>query len=54
MKNMPKEPKKPKAPLCRIIREGSGKYCPKCGSTYLTKYKFFLFRYKKGSRLYTI
>ena len=36
MKNMPK---KPKPPIGRLIREGSIKFCPVCGSSYITRYK---------------
>ncbi len=39
--------KKPKPPLCRIIREGGSKFCPECGSTYLTRYKVFYLGIRK-------
>lgn len=31
-------PSAPKPPPSRIIREGSGHFCPKCGSTMLRRY----------------
>jgi hypothetical protein len=34
-------PKKPKPAPIRLIREGSMKFCPVCGSSYITRYKIF-------------
>lgn len=34
-------PTPPTPPICRTIREGCGKFCPKCGSTMSGKWLFF-------------
>ena len=47
-----KKPKKPKPPLCRIIREGTEGFCPACGSTYLTRYRFRCPIYLKDFKIY--
>lgn len=42
-----KKPEKPKPAPIRILREGSIKFCPVCGSSYITKYKIFYLGIKK-------
>jgi hypothetical protein len=37
----------PKAPCCRVIREGTIGTCPECGSTEDRKYNFLFFSFGK-------